>query len=859
MSLTQRVATAYANAVVKRPGTFLLALIVLALASGFAASRLSINSNQLDLISQDLQEVKDVKRVIDITGGAGYLIVTLRSEDEAQMKQVADDLAAMMEADKQNVRYVTYKLPVEFIQQNMVLFVKTEDLVEVKKRVNAYLKDQLRRNNPFFIEIQKTEPVKLEVQDIVDKYSKVASRTILDDYNISDDKKMLLLLVKPMWDSNELDKTRAYVKRLTDDLAAYSQKSGVKLVEAPSDSVPEKLMGKTGTVAYGFTGSYKLSLDDSVAVEKSLQPTTLLSFASILLITLLFFRKVAPTLIVLSGMVLGTLLTLGFTYVTVGTLNMVTSMLAGILMGLGVDFGYHFIFRTRIELGLGKRYDLAIRDAIVNAGTPAFISGVATSGAFFVLLVSEFAGFSQFGLLAGFGTLVIGLTIFTWSPALLVMLGRRNPELPARWVGTTAPVATTTTGAEPRVPNPKGVIAGCIAVVALLLSFAIPWTDYEIPKDHNPNLWERFKAGVRFNYNTRALMPEDQFSVILNDEINERFNIAADPIAVYARNLDEAKVVYEHLVAHKDQYPTVNQVVGVYTFVPPAETAAANAKILAEWQEELKEIDPAALPPEMQEKAQLFMKILQARPFDVTGVPDIYAQQFRNLPETRPENHGYLTLLYPSGDLWNGKNVIEFAEQTKVIKTDQGEFRSAGLPILYAKLAQIVLADANKFMALTVVWLLLVLLLDFRNLKLALASLLPLSLGIGVMLGFFALINERLNFMNIVVLPIVLGYGVSHGVYLLHRYLEGVSPMVALRSVGAAVASSTLTTVCGFGALLAASHNGLRSMGLLAVVGLISTLAVSFTLLAAVLQLMHDKRVREGKLPVAAPQPLENA
>jgi len=195
-----------------------------------------------------------------------------------------------------------------------------------------------------------------------------------------------------------------------------------------------------------------------------------------------------------------------------------------------------------------------------------------------------------------------------------------------------------------------------------------------------------------------------------------------------------------------------------------------------------------------------------------------------------------------------------------VIKTGQGEFRSAGLPILYAKLAQIVLADANKFMVLTVIWLLVVLLLDFRNLKLALASLLPLSLGVGVMLGFFALINERLNFMNIVVLPIVLGYGVSHGVYLLHRYLEGTSPVVALRSVGAAVASSTLTTVAGFGSLLAASHNGLKSMGLLAVVGLISTLAVSFTLLGAVLQLMHDKRVREGKLPVAATSlPPENA
>ena len=115
-----------------------------------------------------------------------------------------------------------------------------------------------------------------------------------------------------------------------------------------------------------------------------------------------------------------------------------------------------------------------------------------------------------------------------------------------------------------------------------------------------------------------------------------------------------------------------------------------------------------------------------------------------------------------------------------------------------------------------------------------------------MMLGFMSLFDLRLNFMNIIILPILLGFGVSHGLYLLHRFLEGTSPVVALRSVGAAVASSTLAAVSGFGALLAASHNGLRSMGLVACIGLITTLMVSFTVLAAVMQLMHARRVRKG-------------
>ena len=60
----------------------------------WGTSKLTINSNQLDLISQDLPEVKEVKRVIDMVGGSGYLMLALRSYDEATLKRVADDLAA---------------------------------------------------------------------------------------------------------------------------------------------------------------------------------------------------------------------------------------------------------------------------------------------------------------------------------------------------------------------------------------------------------------------------------------------------------------------------------------------------------------------------------------------------------------------------------------------------------------------------------------------------------------------------------------------------------------------------------------------------------------------------------------------
>ena len=106
---------------------------------------------------------------------------------------------------------------------------------------------------------------------------------------------------------------------------------------------------------------------------KVVMNASIYSTMSTFIITVIFFRKWAPTLIVLSGMALGTILTMGFAKLTLGELNLVTSIIGAILMGFGIDYGIHFIYRTRIELGMGKPWDQAITHAIINAGRPALM------------------------------------------------------------------------------------------------------------------------------------------------------------------------------------------------------------------------------------------------------------------------------------------------------------------------------------------------------------------------------------------------------------------------------------------------------------------------------------------------------
>src|SRR4051794_33750722 len=123
-SVSNRIAYGYANFVVKHPLPILLGVLAVLGVSLWATSHLTINSNQLELISQELPEVKEVKRVIAMVGGAGHLILGVRNVDEKVVKGVSDDIAAMLKADKENVRTVSYRLPVEFAQEKMPLFIR---------------------------------------------------------------------------------------------------------------------------------------------------------------------------------------------------------------------------------------------------------------------------------------------------------------------------------------------------------------------------------------------------------------------------------------------------------------------------------------------------------------------------------------------------------------------------------------------------------------------------------------------------------------------------------------------------------------------------------------------------------------
>jgi uncharacterized membrane protein YdfJ with MMPL/SSD domain len=96
--------------------------------------------------------------------------------------------------------------------------------------------------------------------------------------------------------------------------------------------------------------------------------------------------------------------------------------------------------------------------------------------------------------------------------------------------------------------------------------------------------------------------------------------------------------------------------------------------------------------------------------------------------------------------------------------------------------------------------------------------------------------NIKINFMNVLVFPIIIGYAIQNGIYIYYRFLEEVDVAHALVKVGPPVIASTLTTLLGWSVLLLAEHRGIHSIGLAASIGIATTLVIALTLLPSILE-----------------------
>jgi len=214
-------------------------------------------------------------------------------------------------------------------------------------------------------------------------------------------------------------------------------------------------------------------------------------------------------------------------------------------------------------------------------------------------------------------------------------------------------------------------------------------------------------------------------------------------------------------------------------------------------------------------------------------------------------------LIFPSIKLSDGLRVRDFAKEVRgVVLPDGATFSAAGEAMVLADVLEMVTRESPPILFAATLLVLLAMWITLGSLKSAIICLSPTVLSLVGMFGLMAVIDQPFNYLNILIVPVLIGTTVDAGVHLISRLSEAHGDMPAVYAeTGRAICGGLFTSAVGFGAMLLADHPGLNSLGRLANLGLAMNLIVMLVGFPPAILLLARSKARKEPGATAEAEP----
>ena len=205
----------------------------------------------------------------------------------------------------------------------------------------------------------------------------------------------------------------------------------------------------------------------------------------------------------------------------------------------------------------------------------------------------------------------------------------------------------------------------------------------------------------------------------------------------------------------------------------------------------------------------------------------------------------YLVIVPPSGYVWDRDLTELFSNDLQRLEKKFG-VTSAGFVQIWKFLVDHLLDDLIKSSAAAFVLVLLVLGVITRSVAGTMICSTALIISFLASLALIGLLRLKLNCINIIAFPVILGLGIDYIVHIYYRLVheEHLDVVSTVASTGKAVLLTTLTTLVAFGAISFSAHKGLSGMGVFAIIGLWVAFMSSLFLVPVMVKLVFHKQLR---------------
>jgi predicted RND superfamily exporter protein len=579
----------------------------------------------------------------------------------------------------------------------------------------------------------------------------------------------------------------------------------------------------------GVTGRPALEADEMGTTDVDSHRAEAIALVTIFIGMVIMLRSFWLALAAELALGVGIGWTFGWATVSVHQLNLLSMVFLIALIGIGMDYLVQILSRYRREARLYQRPDAVWVRVFRHVGPPINTACLGAAGAFLVAVFTVFQGAAELGIIAGGGLLLVLLSGYVVLPALLTIFPPRLKPMQAwaRYVGA------------PRRAK------GLLLFPAIWLTSLAVFAPYMAKPYFNPGLIELQVPTLTSVKLIHTL--QTWAAVVLSDNLDQ-LRTVSDKMAVlpevsYTESILDAKDNADWLAAHAGEVPTIDwsdpepitaadlpnlaskarNLAGQF-HSPTGDLAAealkrfagrlgseTDAQRLSQWQEKFVK------------NLRDLMDSFHPSPVDLPTLANSLPGALRG---HLTDGNGYYALyIYPKKDLWIRANLDEFMRDVE--KTEgaiPGAPRVTGIAsnVYYTTDAIRGAFFQSTWYALILIFVLV--LLDFRNLRLTLAAVSVLAFGLPMLLAIMGAAGVNWNFANFFGLPILIGAGHEYGVFMVHRYVEA-KKFPRRVWTGWDVSDRALflcafITTSSFGYFwLLARHQGLKSLGLVMALG----------------------------------------
>ena len=808
------------------------------------ASRLQLHTDLLELLPRDSPGFRAFEHQLGKLGGGATLLVLIESPERAANRRFIDDLAARLAQKKDTDERCTGP--------------------SCEKSLIARIEPGTKEIHEFFAHHRWLYATESQLEDADERIDRAIAKQsgLVEDLESDDEAPAATAPPGPGGDRDaslesalsELEQRFASAEReLNPSPSGYfetesGESAGLRIVAnstALGDLSGDRLLHEVQSIVesmnprsyqpaarVGFAGDVPNSLAERKSLASDAVWATLGALFLVLCGIALYFRSLAAVCIVGLPAVMGVGAAYAFATAVFGYVNSTGAFLGAIILGNGINYPIVLLSRYEEFIAAGQTPAEARKTAVWNAFRAELVGAAVGSIAYGSLSVTRFRGFNQFGAIGCVGMLFVWCVTIVLVPTLLTLrerLRRRKETRAAPHTRAAGPLGAAIARASRSYRVPILVVASCVflGLVATLPKFlADPW-EYNFDR-----LGSRgSKAGGPGTWSVKA---ERVFG--------GKSNVGG--ASMLADSPEQAQLIKTEIL-RKDRSDArgslIRDVITISDLLPGSDAEQTQKlALISGIRRRFTARVSSALSPSTRHRVEELLPPAELRVVTAGDLPSLLQAQFR-------DRQGHLgTVFYvryrDSVVLSDGRNLLRMAALTDQLDLADGSHaQTASRATIFAEMIRAMRRDGPLASGVALLAVTLVVLFATRSLRGALIVIGALLFGVVCMLGQAAVLQERLNFLNFIAIPITLGIGCEYpfNVYDRSRLLHG-DVSGAVSRAGMAVLLCSYTTAIGYASLLFADSQALQSFGRLAIAGEVACVVAALLLVPAALHVFRS-------------------